>query len=239
MHRHICQILLSAPPQIGTWPSSRALYGLDVMLSLPDDAASMCKTLHNARSSTARMVSGTTLHLNREQQRPQGQGQQQQPRQALQGSGTLPAITSQLQGIRLSASNADVGSAEASQSDQAGKLGGTAAAAAPCSTLQTAAAAGASSRHSSEVVADANDVTKGSVSSKYTSIPEPVAAAASSNHAPKGHKQLRKAQLQLLEVNSSPDFSLVGKQWPNFLDDAFSVLFLPHQKIPASFVAVS
>lgn len=50
--------------------------------------------------------------------------------------------------------------------------------------------------------------------------------------------QLGRAIPQLLEVNSSPDFGLVAKQFPGFLDDAFTALFLPHERLPASFIAV-
>ncbi len=55
---------------------------------------------------------------------------------------------------------------------------------------------------------------------------------------PAATRTLQRATPQLLEVNSSPDLGLVAGQFPAFLDDAFTALFLPHERLPATFSAV-
>lgn len=227
--------------QIGSWPSSRALYGMDVMLSLPEQSTPAGK---QSRGTASAPTASQHLPSSASECAPLGSQDESGPdlvsaqleKSRLEGSALLQSArgddSSNVEGS--SSSTADTCDTD---NAAAGKLpadGSRSEAALDASCGDGSGNSNDNSSGSRGGNDSSNNVTAGNGGQGSTSVASP----SSSSSAGQKQQQLRRAQPQLLEVNSSPDFSLVAKQWPNFLNDAFTVLFLPHQKLPESFVAV-
>lgn len=216
--------------QIGSWPSSRALYGLDVMLSFPEELTSAAPQPRGTTSPpTASQQLPASEHAPSGSQRESGPALISAQLEKSRLEGSCLEESSLLQSVSVDGS----GNIKGKSSSTAGTTAGTYA------TDDVAAAKLMPDGSRSEAAPDASSdgsSSRGVMAGDDLHDKSSFASPNGSNS--KRQPQLRRAQPQLLEINSSPDFSLVAKQWPNFLNDAFAVLFLPHQKIPESFIAV-